>query len=68
MRGRSGPVWWGMCMMEVMHGREVACMVGGMHGRGDVRGRGHACQGGGTTAADGRHPIGMHNCKLTVFE
>ena len=36
-----------------------ACMVGGIHGRGHAwRG---ACMAGETaTAADGRHPTGMH--------
>ena len=48
--------------------------MGGMHGKGDMHGRGHAWQGsvhggGGACAAgetatvvDGTHPTGKHSC------
>ena len=38
----QGNVWWGACMVGGMCGREV-CMAGGMHGKGDVCGKGAMC-------------------------
>ena len=50
----------GACMAGSMHGRghvwQGACMAGGMHGRG-------TCMAGEmATAADSKHPTGMHSC------
>ena len=65
----EGKLWWGYAWQGGMHGRghewhgyawQGLCMAGGMHGRG-------ACMPGEmATAADGRHPTGMHSC-LTLY-
>ena len=59
VRGQRDVHGWGVCMagghVQGMHGRR-ACMVGGMHDRGGMHGRGE------DTAACGTHPTGMHPC------
>ena len=71
MCGEGGHAWQrrGMCGEEGgMHGERGHTW---QRGEGDVCGKGgHAWQGGAcvagetTTAADGKHPVGMHSCSF----